>query len=218
MLDNSDICYIKALLAQEHCIYLDEIQDRLLTERGVRASIPTLVRTLQRLSLTHKCVSIRALERNAILRSAFMNNIMSDVPDPEMLMFIDEAAKNKWTSGRMKGWSLKGKRCAQRRCFVHGQRYSILLVMTLDGIISYDIIDGSVTAAQFVEFLCELLLSLILFSSLFTYIYTLKLPLTNPYPGPCSVIVLDNCSIHHTDEVRELIEQARKLPAKFVGT
>ena len=90
--------------------------------------------------------------------------------------------------------------------------------MTLDGIISYDIIDGSVTAAQFVEFLCELLLSLILFSSLFTYIYTLKLPLTNPYPGPCSVIVLDNCSIHHTDEVRELIEQARKLPAKFVGT
>src|ERR1700690_2752959 len=62
VLDNSDICYIKALLAQEHCIYLDEIQDRLLTERGVWASIPTLVRTLQHLSHTHKCVSIRALE------------------------------------------------------------------------------------------------------------------------------------------------------------
>jgi hypothetical protein len=32
------------------------------------------------------------------------------------------------------------------------------------------------------------------------------MPLTNPYPGPRSVIVLDNCNIHHSEEVRELIE------------
>jgi hypothetical protein len=27
-----------------------------------------------------------------------------------------------------------------------------------------------------------------------------------PYPGPRSILLLDNCSIHHGDEVRELIE------------
>lgn len=32
------------------------------------------------------------------------------------------------------------------------------------------------------------------------------LPLTNPYPGPQSVIVLDNAKIHHSDEVVQLIE------------
>jgi len=85
-----------------------------------------------------------------------MNTIADQVPDPEMLMFIDEAAKNKRTSGRVKGWSLKGKPCPQRRCFVRGQRYSILPVLTLDGIITYDIIEGSVTATRFLQFLREL--------------------------------------------------------------
>ncbi|KAJ3870940.1 hypothetical protein F5051DRAFT_341530, partial [Lentinula edodes] len=32
------------------------------------------------------------------------------------------------------------------------------------------------------------------------------IPLTNPYPGPRSIIIMDNCSIHHAEEVRELIE------------
>lgn len=32
------------------------------------------------------------------------------------------------------------------------------------------------------------------------------MPLTNPYPGPRSVIVMDNCNIHHGEEIRELIE------------
>ncbi|GLB45135.1 hypothetical protein LshimejAT787_2000400 [Lyophyllum shimeji] len=31
-------------------------------------------------------------------------------------------------------------------------------------------------------------------------------PLTNPYPGPRSVLILDNCSIHHAEEVRQLME------------
>jgi len=38
-------------------------------------------------------VSIQALERNAIRRSAFMNEIADKVPDADMLMFVDEAAK-----------------------------------------------------------------------------------------------------------------------------
>jgi hypothetical protein len=92
-----------------------------------------------------------------------MNHIATVVPNPEMLMFVDEAAKNKRTSGRMKGWSLKGKRCNQRRCFVRGQRYSILPVLTLDGIITYDIIEGSVIATRFLEFLRELVVSFLSF-------------------------------------------------------
>jgi transposase len=169
LLDSTDNSFIKALLAQQHCMYIDEIQERLLAERGARVSIPTLVRTLCRLGLTHKCVSVRALERNAIQRSAFMNMIASEVPDPEMLMFIDEAAKNKRTAGRARGWALKGKRCIQRRCFVRGQRYSILPVLTLDGIITYDIIEGSVTAALFIKFLREFVVSCSSFTSNISY-------------------------------------------------
>lgn len=33
-----------------------------------------------------------------------------------------------------------------------------------------------------------------------------QIPLTNPYPGPRSVLILDNCRIHHAEEIRELVE------------
>ena len=35
----------------------------------------------------------------------------------------------------------------------------------------------------------------------------LQLPVMNPFPAPRSVILLDNCSIHHVDGVQELCDQ-----------
>jgi transposase len=114
----TDHDFICSLLERCHCTYLVEIQEALAIERGVCVSIPTVLQTLCRLHFSRKCVSVHALERNDLLRSAFMNRIAEDAPDPEMLMFIDEAARNRLTSGRKWGWSLVGKRCVQRRHFV----------------------------------------------------------------------------------------------------
>jgi hypothetical protein len=82
-----------------------------------------------------------------------MNQIADLVPDPNMLMFREKAAKDEQTSNRCKGWSRQGTRCVQRKCFVQGKRFSILPILTLDGIIAHDIIEGSVTSEWFVEFL-----------------------------------------------------------------
>ncbi|KAK0189724.1 hypothetical protein F5146DRAFT_896675, partial [Armillaria mellea] len=83
------------------------------------------------------------------------------------LMSCDEAVKNNQTSARKYGWSLKGTRCVQCRHFVCGKRYSILSILTLDGIIAYDdIIPGSVTLEKFVDLQKKVI------------------PLTNPFPGP----------------------------------
>jgi hypothetical protein len=84
-----------------------------------------------------------------------MNSIAELVTDPAQLVFIDEAARNKKNTVRKFGWSLVGRRCVQRRCFVRGQRFSILPALTLDGIIAHNIIPGSVTSIKFVEFLRE---------------------------------------------------------------
>ena len=78
------------------------------------------------------------------------------VTDPEMLMFGDEAHKDERTSIRWTGWSRGGSRCEQRKRFVWGKRFSILPILTLDGIIAHDIVEGSVTSERFVEFLREL--------------------------------------------------------------
>ncbi|KAF7372070.1 Tc1-mariner class transposase [Mycena venus] len=136
-------------------MYLDELQEKMLTQRGVDVSIATLLRTLRRLHFSRKCVSPRALQRNDTLRSAYWIRIADLVPDPNMLMFIDEAAKNDHTTTRQKGWSLMGMRCIQRRAFVRGKRFSILSVLTLDGIIAHDVIEGSVNTQRFIGFLEE---------------------------------------------------------------
>jgi hypothetical protein len=147
---------INALLSQDHTIYLDEIQEQLHTQRNVQVSIPTLTRTLRRLHFTNKDVSGWALEQNDELWAMYMNHIADVVTDPNMLMFGDEAAKDERTSGRRRGWLKWGSRCIQMKCFVRGRRYSILPILTLDSIITHDIIEGSVTTKRFIQFLQEL--------------------------------------------------------------
>ncbi|TFK78757.1 hypothetical protein K466DRAFT_468528, partial [Polyporus arcularius HHB13444] len=68
-------------------------------------------------------------------------------------------------------------------------RYSILPALTMDGIIALDIFEGSVNKERFLQFLNNELA-----------------PTLNPYPGPRSVVIMDNCTIHHDEEIRHLIE------------
>jgi hypothetical protein len=68
--------------------------------------------------------------------------------------------------------------------FTHS--YSVLPAITVDGIIYSHIKLGGYNGDQFIQYL-EGLLSVM-----------------NPYPAPRSVLVLDNCSIHHVEGVEEL--------------
>jgi transposase len=128
-----------------------------------------------------------------------MNRIADIITHPDILMFVHKAARDRRTSGRPKGWASMGRRCIQHRYFVRGQQYSILPILTIDGIITHNIIPGSVTSERFVHFLQELVI-----------------PLTNPYPGPRSVLVLDNCSIHHSEKVRALVKDEASCKLVFL--
>jgi len=158
-LTSIDIAFVKSLVSQNHTIYLDEIQEQLLIRQGTQTSVSTLKRTLCRLHLSNKDVSGRVLERNTEQCAIFMNWMADLVGDPNMLMFSDEASKDERTSARRRGWSLQGTRCIQRKHFVRGQRYSIVPILTLDSIIAYDVIEGSVTSERFLQFLRELVVS-----------------------------------------------------------
>ena len=120
VLSRGDLKFVVTLLNRRHSIYLNEIQKHLGSERGAFVSIAMLLCTLHRLHYSHKRASIHALERDNLLHSAFINRIADKVPNPDMLMFIDEAAHNKRMSIRTNGWSLVGKQCTQRRCFSRG--------------------------------------------------------------------------------------------------
>jgi hypothetical protein len=130
----------------------------------------------------------------------------------EYLVAADEAAVNILTTYRTNGWSIQGLRARKRCNFVRGTRYvlpnldnlylkltyqnisySMLPALTVDGIIYSHIKIGGYNGDQFMEWL-EGVLSVM-----------------NPYPAPRSVLILDNCRIHHVPGVEELCAE------RFVG-
>lgn len=67
--------------------------------------------------------------------------------------------------------------------------YSVLPALSLDGILCVSIIEGSFDYQSFGEFIDKLLDQM------------------NPFPEPNSVVVMDNCRIHKSEENLEKIIQ-----------
>ncbi|KIK79183.1 hypothetical protein PAXRUDRAFT_47478, partial [Paxillus rubicundulus Ve08.2h10] len=67
-------------------------------------------------------------------------------------------------------------------------QYSIVPLIMLDGIITYNIVGGPLNSEHFLKFIKD------------------HMPFMNSYPGPCSVIIVDNCCIHHSKQIHQLVE------------
>jgi len=99
----------------------------------------------------------------------------------EQLVFIDKSAANERTMDRKFGWAPIGLPAWEIRPAKRSERWSILPAYTLDGYITYDIVHGSYNAELF-----------------HTFIENKVLPLCSPYPGPRSVLIMDNATIHRS--------------------
>ena len=64
-------------------------------------------------------------------------------------------------------------------------RYSVLPALSLYGVTNVLVVKGSITGDIFAEFVTDLMRTM------------------NPYPGPNSVLVMDNASIHRNEELEE---------------
>lgn len=62
---------------------------------------------LKQMNYSQKKISDFARERSEIQCHAFMNMIADIAPEPTMLMFTDESAKDEWTQNCHHGWSRK---------------------------------------------------------------------------------------------------------------
>ena len=128
-------------------------------------------------------MQIRAAQRNPELRAAWLRSIADW--KAEQLIFIDESAANERTGDRKYGWAPLGVTPHEYRSFKRSERWSVLPAYTADGFIAWDIKHGSYTIESFNDF-----------------IENKVLPLCNPFPGPRSIIVMDNAPIHQV-EVRQ---------------
>ena len=97
----------------------------------------------------------------------------------DQLVFIDESAANERTMDRKYGWAPLGLPSCETRPCKRSERWSILPAYTLEGYITYEIVHGSYNGELFNNF-----------------IQNDVLPLCTPYPGPKSILIMDNARIH----------------------
>jgi hypothetical protein len=92
-----------------------------------------------------------ASERSKVLRADFIWRMAQYLP--EQLGFLDEMSKDERTSFRPRGWSAKGRRAIKKGVFVRGRRFSVEGLLTIDGMISNTVVEGSMTKSMFLEYL-----------------------------------------------------------------
>lgn len=157
-------------------------------EFALIVSSTTVFRVLQQARWSRKVVQRRAAERSEPLRRQWMARQLDF--DADQLVFLDESAAHERTGDRKYGWSPSGLVCSVSGPARRSERWSILPALGVDGYITYLLHQGSITAAIFESFLEYQLL-----------------PCCTAWPGPRSIIVVDNASIHRSQRIRDLCEE-----------
>lgn len=194
------------LISESPSLLLDEIADWLALYHNQPISLTALHDNLRDLGLTYKHLKRAAAERDDAHRSDWLYNITANYT-ADQLVFLDESSKDDRVVLRRYGRAISGHRAIERTRLSRGIRYSILPALTIEGYAAVRVVEGSVDSAEFFDFVLNDVVSFYRITAIYLFLQN-QLPITNPYPGPNSVIILDNCSTHRTEALREIVEES----------
>ena len=154
---------------------------------GKQVSAPTICCVLARHGFTRKKIQQVAKQRSASLRAAFAAEIIHR----NMLVWVDETGCDRRSHIRRCGYAFRGQALVYHRILHRGERISSIAAMSVDGVIAMESHKGSVNAEVFADFIRGSLV-----------------PQMQAFDGesPTSVVVMDNCSIHHTELLMDLLK------------
>ena len=115
---------------------------------------------------------------------------------PHILVFVDETGSDCRDALRKYGYGLRGKLPRSCKLLMRGERLSAISAMTSEGIQALKVVRGTVDGEEFLDFVQRDLL-----------------PTLMPFDGinPNSIVILDNCSVHHVQGVASIITQVGAL-------
>lgn len=178
------------LLFDNSALYLREVCLMIKQATGIQVSPSTVCRIIRKHGLTRKKIKQVALQRSIEQRGKFMAEVQFFRPN--QLVWVDETGCDKRDQIRKFGYSLKGEPPVYTRYLHRGERISVIGAMCSDGVLAYKFIKGTVNGERFLDFIQGMLV-----------------PEMLPFDGenPRSVIVMDNCSIHHVQTVTEALRE-----------
>lgn len=170
-------------------LYLREIRSTILHYTGLNLSAGLLCGYLKEMNFCRKRMQIIAKQRDEKLRRIYREDV--SLYQQHMLIFIDETGTDRRDSLRKHGYSLRGIPPKSHRMLVRGERISVIGAMTVHGILDTYVVHGSSDGDAFLDFIEKCLL-----------------PHLMPFDGknPNSIVIMDNCSIHHVAPVILMLE------------
>ena len=186
-LDNLHELYIICLLAENPSLYLKEVCQKIHATTGITVSGSTVCRVLRRNGFTRKKMVQIARQRCMEYRGAFIADILQYPTD--WLVFLDETGCDNRDQIRKYGYSFIGETPVYCRFLNRGTRISTICAISQEGLLCYECITGTTNGDKFYDFVRGSLI-----------------PEMQPFPGRKSVLIMDNCSIHHVQEVKDILE------------
>lgn len=164
-------------------LYLSEMADDLAAEVGVRFSREYIHETLVDAKLSLKTMQRVAASRDELQRLEYWKAIKELITDPAQLIFGDETGIDGRTARRKMGWGGLGERVSVIEVWHRGKHYSILALYSLCGFTDFEFTEGGYNTDLFMAHIGQLIARNM-----------------NGWPDAQSVLVLDNCRIHHSQE------------------
>ena len=188
ILHEHDLFVLMQMVMAKPSVYLHELQRALVQTTGMCVSEATICRTLKRFGFSRKKMKYTALQRSDLLRAEYQAEIA--VYDPSMLVFVDESGSDECNATRHFGYALRGYSPRSFKFLCRGKRLSPYAAITISELLCYELHEQNVDGDTF-----------------YLFVQRTLLPKFLPFDGhnPNSVVVMDNCSIHHVPEVIELI-------------
>lgn len=190
--------FVIGLVLETSSLYLKEICAQVEVFSGIQVCDATICNLLHRHGFTKKKIRQVALQRSLRSRGEFMAKAL--MYKKELFVWLDESGSDNRTYMRKYGYAIKGEVPLCHRLLVRGQRISAIAAIACDGLVSLELSTGTVNSDFFYDFVRGSLI-----------------PQMSTFDGTShgSIIIMDNCSIHHVPEVRRLFLDAG-IPVLFL--
>ena len=178
------------LLYDNPALYLSEVCHIIQQTFGIEVSPSTVCRILHRNGLSRKKIKQVATQRSNEKRGRFMAEAMFFTA--HQFVWVDESGCDKKDHMRKFGYSLRGEPPVYHRFLHRGERHNVICAMSTQGVVAYEWYKGSINGDKFLDFVQGVLI-----------------PEMQPFDGQSShsILVMDNCSIHHIQPVVETLTQ-----------
>lgn len=177
---------VAKLIEEDNDATLQQLCDRLAENTGIKVSVPTMCRILQKLKLTRKKKTLHASEAETERVQRLRQEYWTTIGEVKLadLVFIDETGTNiAMTRGYAR--SLQGKRAYSKCPFNRGSNVTLVGAIAISGFLASLTFEGWTNKDAFLTYVTQVLVPQL-------------------WPGAC--VVMDNLPAHKASEVTAAIE------------